>query len=145
MAAQAESSIEMVLNLTNPSSHYEITKRCLDAGKHVYSEKPLAMDGSRGRPHPRVMLAGLSVQFLLQELASWSIWRTRKAVCLAAAPCKTASCKSALVQCSGRSTSFVRNGADRKPSRVNARHLHLKLLECHLWRRSARTGSSRQR
>ena len=39
----AEPSIEMVLNLTNPSSHYEITKRCLDAGKHVYSEKPLAM------------------------------------------------------------------------------------------------------
>lgn len=45
----AESSIEMVLNLTNPSSHYEITKRCLDAGKHVYSEKPLAMDASRAR------------------------------------------------------------------------------------------------
>jgi predicted dehydrogenase len=45
----AEPSIEMVLNLTNPSSHYEITNRCLDAGKHVYSEKPLAMDASRAR------------------------------------------------------------------------------------------------
>jgi predicted dehydrogenase len=45
----ADPSIEMVLNLTNPTSHYEITKRCLDAGKHVYSEKPLAMDAARAR------------------------------------------------------------------------------------------------
>jgi predicted dehydrogenase len=39
-----DSSIDLVLNLTNPRSHYELTKRCLEAGKHVYSEKPLAMD-----------------------------------------------------------------------------------------------------
>lgn len=36
--------IDLVLNLTNPRSHYETTKQCLHAGKHVYSEKPLAMD-----------------------------------------------------------------------------------------------------
>lgn len=36
--------VVLVLNLTNPRSHYEITKTCLEAGKHVYSEKPLAMD-----------------------------------------------------------------------------------------------------
>jgi predicted dehydrogenase len=34
--------VEIVLNLTNPSSHYEISKRALLAGKHVYSEKPMA-------------------------------------------------------------------------------------------------------
>jgi len=39
----ADPAIELVLNLTNPRSHQEITQRCLDAGKHVYSEKPLAM------------------------------------------------------------------------------------------------------
>ena len=36
--------VEIVLNLTNPSSHFEVSKACLDAGKHVYSEKPLATD-----------------------------------------------------------------------------------------------------
>lgn len=35
--------IEIVLNLTDPRSHYYVSKQCLLAGKHVYSEKPLAM------------------------------------------------------------------------------------------------------
>ena len=36
-------SIELILNLTNPSQHFEINRAGLAAGKHVYSEKPLAM------------------------------------------------------------------------------------------------------
>ncbi len=39
----ADPSVEIVLNLTNPHSHFEVSKACLEAGKHVYSEKPLAM------------------------------------------------------------------------------------------------------
>jgi predicted dehydrogenase len=35
--------VEMVLNLTNPGSHFEVSMACLRAGKHVYSEKPLAL------------------------------------------------------------------------------------------------------
>src|SRR5690348_16821420 len=36
-------SVQLVANLTNPRSHYGITKAALEADKHVYSEKPLAM------------------------------------------------------------------------------------------------------
>src|SRR5262249_19068502 len=39
----ADSRVEVVLNLTNPSSHYEVSRLTLLAGKHVYSEKPMAM------------------------------------------------------------------------------------------------------
>jgi predicted dehydrogenase len=35
--------VELVVNLTNPRSHYSVSRACLIAGKHVYSEKPLAM------------------------------------------------------------------------------------------------------
>ena len=39
----ADARVDMVLNLTNPRSHHEVSKAALLAGKHVYSEKPLAM------------------------------------------------------------------------------------------------------
>lgn len=32
----------LILNLTNPNAHYEVSRACLTAGFHVYSEKPLA-------------------------------------------------------------------------------------------------------
>jgi predicted dehydrogenase len=42
-ALLADLSIEMVLNLTNPREHFNVTRACLERGKHVYSEKPLGM------------------------------------------------------------------------------------------------------
>ena len=42
-------SIEVVVNLTVPQVHAEITEQALDSGRHVYSEKPLALAASDGR------------------------------------------------------------------------------------------------
>lgn len=39
----ADQQVQLVVNLTNPRSHYEVSKTCLEHGRHVYSEKPLAM------------------------------------------------------------------------------------------------------
>jgi predicted dehydrogenase len=39
----ADSTIQLVANLTNPHSHLAVSRAALEAGKHVYSEKPLAM------------------------------------------------------------------------------------------------------
>ncbi len=39
--------IDLVINLTNPRSHFDVSRDCLMAGKHVYSEKPLALSLER--------------------------------------------------------------------------------------------------
>ncbi len=41
-ALLADPSIEMIVNLTSSFSHYEVSRAALQAGKHVYSEKPVA-------------------------------------------------------------------------------------------------------
>lgn len=41
--ALQDPTVELILNLTNPRSHFEVTSAALRAGKHVYSEKPLGM------------------------------------------------------------------------------------------------------
>jgi predicted dehydrogenase len=40
--AMQDPEVDIILNLTRPNEHYEVTKAALKAGKHVYSEKPLA-------------------------------------------------------------------------------------------------------
>ena len=40
----ADPEIELVVNLTPPGNHYEVTRRMLEAGKHVYSEKVFTTD-----------------------------------------------------------------------------------------------------
>jgi predicted dehydrogenase len=41
--------IEVVINLTVPTAHYDVTKAILSAGKHAYSEKPLTLSAREAR------------------------------------------------------------------------------------------------
>jgi predicted dehydrogenase len=79
----ADKRVEIVLNLTNPRSHYEVTKASLLAGKHVYSEKPLSMDLGQARElvelaeKQRLQLSSAPCS-LLGETAQ-TLWRALRA------------------------------------------------------------------
>ena len=44
-----DEEIEIILNLTVPKAHYEVSKKALLHNKHVYSEKPMAINLSHGK------------------------------------------------------------------------------------------------
>ncbi len=45
----ADPEIQIVVNLTIPKAHFEVCQAALDAGKHTYVEKPLALTREQGR------------------------------------------------------------------------------------------------
>ena len=45
----ADPAVDIVVNLTVHHAHYAVTKSALEAGRHVYSEKPMALDASEAR------------------------------------------------------------------------------------------------
>lgn len=45
----AADDIDIVVNLTVPAAHFEVSKSILAAGKHVYSEKPFVLSITEGR------------------------------------------------------------------------------------------------
>jgi predicted dehydrogenase len=45
----AHPDVDVVLNLTVPLAHAAVSRAALEAGKHAYSEKPLALDVADGR------------------------------------------------------------------------------------------------
>ncbi|GJD49797.1 Inositol 2-dehydrogenase/D-chiro-inositol 3-dehydrogenase [Methylobacterium crusticola] len=67
MAELLAKAPDLILNLTNPDSHYAVSLACLESGVSVYSEKPLATRFDDARH--------------LHEVA------TRKGLMLASAPC----------------------------------------------------------
>ncbi|MHB9022753.1 MAG: Gfo/Idh/MocA family protein [Armatimonadota bacterium] len=42
-ALLADASVDLVVNLTIHHAHAEVVRKCLEAGKHVHTEKPLAL------------------------------------------------------------------------------------------------------
>ena len=40
--------VDIILNLTRPHQHYEVTRLALEHGKHVYTEKPLGITLEEG-------------------------------------------------------------------------------------------------
>lgn len=45
----ADPEVDLVLNLTVPAVHFDVTTSALSAGKHVFTEKPLATSAADGR------------------------------------------------------------------------------------------------
>jgi predicted dehydrogenase len=46
----ADPSIEVILNLTIPQSHAPVSRAAINAGKHVYSEKPIGLSREEAKP-----------------------------------------------------------------------------------------------
>lgn len=75
----ADDGVQIVLNLTNPKSHYELSKASLTAGKHVYSEKPLSINMQEAQElvdlaeDKKLLLSGAPCS-VLSECAQ-TIWR----------------------------------------------------------------------
>jgi predicted dehydrogenase len=44
-----DKEVEIILNLTIPKAHYQVAKLALTNGKHIYSEKPLAINFKDGK------------------------------------------------------------------------------------------------
>ncbi|MCX7869466.1 MAG: Gfo/Idh/MocA family oxidoreductase, partial [Terrimicrobiaceae bacterium] len=65
----ADSDVELIVNLTIHSAHYEVIRSCIEAGRHVYTEKPLALEAA-----PAHELAGLAARHGVRLGSAPSTW-----------------------------------------------------------------------
>ena len=71
-ALLADPAVDIVVNLTIHHAHFEVTRRALEAGKHVYSEKPMALSHAEAAEltelaHARGLRLGCSPSTFLGE------------------------------------------------------------------------------
>ena len=82
-ALLGDARVALVLNLTNPREHYAVSRAALEAGKHVYSEKPLAMEMAQATElvalagQRRLLIAGAPCS-VLGETAQ-AVWQALRA------------------------------------------------------------------
>jgi predicted dehydrogenase len=77
----ADPEVELVVNLTIPVAHVEIGLAALDAGKHVWAEKPLALDRESGRKLlDRAREKGLRVASAPDTVLGASLQTARRAI-----------------------------------------------------------------
>lgn len=109
------SDATLVLNLTNPHEHHGVSRAALHAGKHVYSEKPLATEFSNARQ--------------LRELA------TERGLQIGSAPC------NALSQSAQTARRAIEDGLIGKPRLVYAEldDGFISQAPLHLWRSASGT------
>ena len=77
----SDPEIEIVVNLTFPQAHYEVTKAALLAGKHVYVEKMVAVTWEEGQELMLLAAEQKRVYTAAPDTFLGAIWQTaRKAV-----------------------------------------------------------------
>ena len=77
----AHPDVEIVVNLTVPAVHAEISTQAIAAGKHVWSEKPLSIDRAGGRALlERAAAAGLLVGVAPDTVLGQGIQTARRAI-----------------------------------------------------------------
>jgi predicted dehydrogenase len=75
--------VEIVLNLTTPAAHVDVSKAALEAGKHVWCEKPIGVERASAKAlvdlaDERSLLLGIAPDTVLGPL-----WQTAKRAILA--------------------------------------------------------------
>ena len=79
-AMLADDTIDLIVNLTIHHAHFEVNKASLEAGKHVFSEKPLALEYEQAKTLVELADAkGLrlgAAPFTLLYETHQSAWRT---------------------------------------------------------------------
>lgn len=77
----ARDDIDIVINATPPSAHAKVSLKILEAGKHAYSEKPLAIDRADARRLlDRANCAGLRIGCAPDALLGGGNQTARKAI-----------------------------------------------------------------